>query len=143
MITEVDATKGYIELSLFTPTAADLTGWTITTTAGASLLPEGSLLAPAQPLILTRNAAAFTREFGDYPNLVELPSLTLSPQRDRVELRSGPDLVDRLAWGGAMDGWTLSGRRTLCRNPAGQDTSSYLDWTLFSAPSPGAPGCGR
>lgn len=139
----MDATLGYIELSLFTPTPLDLSGWSIATPAGASPLPDGTELAPARPLIVARSAAAFVKQFGPYPHLVEMPGLTLSPKRDRVELRSAAALVDRVAWGGALDGWTLSGERTLCRNPAGQDTSSYLDWTLWSAPSPGAPGCGR
>lgn len=132
-----------MELSHFGPTPLDLSGWSIATAAGEVRLPGQTLLAPNQPLIVAQSAAAFAGRFGGYPDLVELPGLALSPERGLVELRSGSGLVDRLAWGGGLPGWTLSGSRTLCRNPAGQDTNTYLDWTLWSAPSPGAPGCGR
>ncbi|MFZ5813888.1 MAG: hypothetical protein ACOY93_01115 [Bacillota bacterium] len=139
----MDAAQGYIELGLFGPRPLDLGGWSIAGGGGEFRLPAGTTLTPGQPLLLVRSAAAFRERFGPYPYLLELPGLTLSPERDRAELRNGPELVDRVAWGGALPGWTLSGRRTLCRNPAGQDTNSYLDWTLWSAPSPGAAGCGR
>lgn len=142
LITEVDVAAGYVELTLYDSKAVDLTDWVLATTAGAVRLPPKSQVAPGQPLVLVRNADAFRTQFGPYAHLVELPGLTLT-EKDKVELRNGPDLVDRVAWGGALPGWTLSGRRTLCRNPAGQDTNTYLDWTLPSAPSPGAPGCGR
>lgn len=130
-----------MELSLFTA-PVDLSGWSLVTAAGVLRLPTGTLLLPQQPLVVTRSAAQFRQQFGPYANLIELPGLTLT-EKDRVELKDGPELVDRAAWGGALPGWSLSGRRTLCRNPASQDTSTYLDWTLPSAPSPGAPGCGR
>lgn len=144
VITEVDASLGYVEITLFGHKRLDMSGWTVSAAArNQGRLPPKTLLAPGQPLIVARSAAAFRDRFGAYPNLVELPDLLLSTEKGRVELWSGPDLVDRVAWGGELPGWTLSGQRPLCRNPAGQDTNTYLDWTLWSAPSPGAPGCGR
>lgn len=143
LITEANALAGYVELSLFAPQALDLGGWRLETSAGPVRLPAGSRLAPGRPLILAQSKANFAAQFGAYPDLVELPDLALAPERDRLELWHGPDLVDRIAWGGGLPGWTLSGRRSLCRNPAGQDTNTYLDWLLRTAPSPGAPGCGR
>jgi len=138
----VDATQGYVELSAFNR-PYDLGGWSLATAAGVVTLPKPTMVGPGQPVLLVRSAQAFQERFGPTPGLVELPSLALNPERDQVALREGPTQVDRVAWGGGAPGWSLSGQRPLCRDPAGRDTSTYLDWTLRSAPSPGAAGCGR
>ncbi len=138
----MDAAEGYVEISSFAK-AYDLGGWSLTTGAGKVTLPTPTRLGPGLPVILVKDAAAYQERFGPTEGLIELPALVLNPDRDQVVLQDRFTPVDRVAWGGAQPGWTLSGKRTLCRDPAGRDTSSYLDWTLRSAPSPGAPGCGR
>jgi hypothetical protein len=137
----VDAADGFVELVNFSDRPVDLSGWTLVNGPTVVTLPRATALAPGQPLVVARNAAALRTRFGAVPAVVELPGLTLDARRGTLELRRSGKAVDAVAWG--TPDWSLDGKAPLCRLNPGKDTDTLLDWNPADKASPGIAGCGE
>lgn len=147
LITEADTVNGYVEIANFGQKAVELSGWTLSTSAGEWTLPSRTVVYPGKPLVVARDAVAMKAKYGLIPTLVEVPGLVMRSDRDTVQLRR-PErgrLVDAVSWGEHQPGWKLSGpaRGPVCRENPGKDTNTHLDWVQAAKGTPGAAGCGR
>ncbi len=143
LITEV--APAFIEISHFGRRAVDLSGWTLTTSAGEWTLPDGSWVRPGQPLVITPDPATFRERYGGAEHLIEVPGLWVGGDRDVLELRRDGRRVDHLAWGQPEKPWQMAGPALapLCRAEPGRDTNTWLDWSVAKPATPGVAGCGR
>lgn len=139
LITEIDATNGFAEITNPSAKMIDLSGWRLAAGAGQWTLPAQTTLAAGKSLVIARDAATLRAKFGI--TALEIPQFFLNPNSDTLRLNKGAITVDLAAWGTARPGWTL--KAPLCRPVAGKDTNTSLDWTRATRPSPGAAGCGQ
>ncbi|HWI53042.1 MAG TPA: phospholipase D-like domain-containing protein [Symbiobacteriaceae bacterium] len=141
LITEIDATNGFVELTNPTAKTLDLSGWKLSAAAGTWALPVRTTIAAGKTLVIVRDAAAFQAKYGAVVTPVEIKQLALLSNGDTVQLQKGYTSVDLVAWGAAHPGWNLP-KVPLCRPDPGKDTNTYLDWTPAARATPGTAGCG-
>ncbi|HWI64953.1 MAG TPA: lamin tail domain-containing protein, partial [Symbiobacteriaceae bacterium] len=135
LITEIDATNGFVELTNPTAKTLDLSGWQLTANAGTWSLPARTTLAAGRTLVVARDAAAFRAKFGPTVTPLEIKQLIFTQNGDTVRLKHGALTVDLVAWASARPGWDLP-KAALCRPVAGKDTNTRLDWTRAPSPTP-------
>lgn len=143
LITEVDGSVGFLELTHFGLDNVDISGWRIVTHNGALLIPSRTTLIPGRPLVLTRDPDALRRQYGTPRDLLVVTNLAISGERGYVRLQAGDRIIDQIAWGEAQPGWLLPSpiHKPLCRENPGKDTNTLLDWIARQG-SPGLAGCG-
>jgi len=140
LITEIDATNGFVELTNPTAKTLDLSGWKLSATAGTWSLPARTTIAAGKTLVIARDAVAFQAKYGATVTPIEIRQLALLSNGDTLQILKGFTAVDLVAWGAAHPGWNLP-KVPLCRPDAGKDTNTYLDWAPATRATPGTAGC--
>jgi len=133
-----DDIEEWIELYNPTSDLVDLSGVTIEDNTNSYPIPEGTLIAAGEFLVIARDETGFNNLYGFSPDLNDL-TLGLNNGGDVLRLKTGEEEIDMVAWEDFVLGWSLEASQgeSIQRYPPNQDTDTVSDWISHTTPNPG------
>jgi len=126
-------------IELYNPTSdyIDLSGLTIEDNKDSYLIPNGTIIADKEYLVIARNETGFENLYGFLPDLSGL-GLKLANGGDEIRLKDGSEEIDMVAWGNYVDGWDLEAEEgeSIQKDPSYKDTDTDDDWIINTNPDP-------
>jgi hypothetical protein len=139
-----------VEIWNGTNATVDLSGYTVHDSAGSDVIPDGTMLAPGQFLVITSTST--TESFYDIPDgaLVVILSNSigsngLANAGDMVELKDDAAVpVDAVSWGTDTTAFSpsvpvveVNTGHSIARVDNDVDTNAAADWMENTTPNPG------
>lgn len=131
-----ESDEEWIELYNPTEDTVDLSDLVIEDNADTYTIPNGTMIASEDFLIIARDETGFENLYGFSPDFSDL-TLGLNNGEDVLRLKNGSEEIDMVAWEGE-EGWDLEADEdeTIQRDPPDEDTNSMDDWTSHTNPDP-------
>jgi len=132
-----ETAEEWIELYNPTSDSIDLSGLTIEDNKDSYPIPNGTIIADKEYLVIARNETGFENLYGFLPDLSGL-DLKLANGGGEIRLNDDSEEIDMVAWENYVDGWNLEADEgeSIQRDPSYKDTDTDDDWIINTDPEP-------